>query len=86
MTDRYLLRGELEECKDRLNLLYYDFKTKTQSLHEKVFYLIDLKTRTLQEEVESTINLLRELHNIKQDILLLEERKEYLERRLKEVK
>jgi phenylalanyl-tRNA synthetase beta subunit len=84
--ERYCLRGEYEEIKERLSGLYYDLKVKAQSAYQRLFELSDIRVKTYPQDIEGLFMLINEIARIKGEIQALEERSEYLNRKLKEVR
>ncbi|AIH04471.1 hypothetical protein [Thermodesulfobacterium commune] len=83
--EKFLLRGELEEIKDRLSVLYYELKGKTAIFYQKAYDLTNIGIVTYQDEVSEITKLIEEIVSLKKEIKALEERAEYLKRKLKEV-
>lgn len=83
MNERYLLRGEYEELRDRERVILSEFKTLQQSIFESLYRLTDLaNTYEPDEDVRETETLIKKLGELKGEYIKLKARIEYLRKRL----
>lgn len=83
MNERYLLRGEYEELRDRERVILSEFKTLQQSIFESLYRLTDLaNTYEPDEDVRETETLIKKLGELKAEYIKLKARIEYLRKRL----
>ncbi|MDI6865760.1 hypothetical protein [Thermodesulfovibrio yellowstonii] len=83
MTERYLLRGEYKELKDKERVLLSEFKTVQQNIFESLYRITDL-TNVYEpaEDVAEVEQLLKKLGELKAEYTRLKIRLEYLRKRL----
>lgn len=83
MSERYLLRGEYEELRDRERVLLSEFKTAQQGLFESLYRLTDLtNTYEPDEDIKEAEALLKRLGELKAEYVKIRARLEYLKKRL----
>lgn len=83
MNERYLLRGEYEELRDRESALLTEFKNLHQGILDALYRIADLSNAyDPQEDVTLVEEMIKKLGELKAEYIKLKSRLEYLRKRL----